>query len=64
MASHDSTKYWHILGKFGKIVHNLKWFHMHVVLPFEWILPWANLTIDTNGIICLIAASSIHDIYD
>ena len=62
LASYDSTKYWHVLGKLGKIVHNLDWFHIHVVLPFEPILPWANLTIDTNGVIFLIAASSIQDI--
>ena len=62
LASYDSIKYWHELGKFSKIVHNLEWFHIYIVLPFKLMLPWANLTIDTNGVIFLIASSSIHDI--
>ena len=64
MASYDSTKYWHVLGKLGKIVQNLDWFRIQVVLPFEPILPWDTLTIDTNDVICLIAASSVQDIDD
>ena len=64
MASYDNTKYWHVLDKFGKIVHNLEWTHIHVVLTFALMLPWANLIIDTNGVIFLVAASSIHDTDD
>ena len=46
------------------MVDNLDSFHIQVVLLFDSIFPYANLTIDINGVICLIVASSIHFIDD
>ena len=38
----------------------LESFHMHVVFPFDPIYPYATLTIEIKGIICLISATSIQ----
>jgi len=60
----NNTKYWHLLGKLGNIVDSLDSFHIHVVFSFDPIFPYANLTIEIKGVICLIADSSIQVVDD
>ena len=51
-------------SKLGNIVDNLDSFHIHVVFPFEPMLPYANLTIEIKGVVYRITASSIQVIDD
>ena len=38
--------------------NNLKSFYMYAIFPFDPIFLYTNLTIETNGVICLIVLSS------